>query len=97
MKKCPVCKTNEGVREYLYGMPSEEPDPAKYVIGGCLVSDGMPDYKCITCSTDFYKDSEKYHNRFISDGSGINLKCPDCEEWFPAIGGSIKHECFSEQ
>jgi hypothetical protein len=35
--------------------PSEEPDPAKYVIGGCLVSEDMPDYKCITCSADFYK------------------------------------------
>lgn len=77
-------------------MPSEEPDPAKYVIGGCLVSDDMPDYKCIACSTDFYKDSEKYHNRFISDGSGINFKCPECEEWFAVIDGSIKHECFSE-
>jgi hypothetical protein len=97
MKKCPVCNSIDGVREYLYGMPSEEPDPGKYVTGGCLVSDDMPDYKCITCSTDFYKDSEKYHNRFISDGSGIDFKCPDCEEWFPAIGGSIKHECFSEQ
>jgi hypothetical protein len=71
MKKCPVCKTNEGVREYLYGMPSDEPDPAKYVIGGCPVSENMPDYKCIACSTDFYKDSEKYHNRFIDDGVGL--------------------------
>lgn len=47
MKKCPVCKTTEGVRRYLYGMPSEEPDPAKYVVGGCLVSEDMPDYKCV--------------------------------------------------
>ena len=97
MKKCPVCNSIDGVREYLYGMPSEEPDPGKYVTGGCLVSDDMPDYKCITCSTDFYKDSEEYHNRFISDGSGINFKCPDCEEWFPVLGGSSKHECYSEQ
>jgi len=51
MKKCPVCKSAEGVRRYLYGMPSEEPDPAKFVIGGCLVSDDMPDYKCITFRT----------------------------------------------
>jgi len=96
MNECPVCKSTEGVREYLYGMPSEEPDHAKYVIGGCLVSDDMPDYKCITCSTDFYKDSEKNHNRFISDGSGIIFKCPDCEEWFPALMSSNTHECSIE-
>jgi len=56
----------------------------------------MPDYKCVTCSTDFYKDSDKYHNRFISDGSGINFKCPDCEEWFPATSESAAHECSFE-
>jgi DNA-directed RNA polymerase subunit RPC12/RpoP len=96
MKKCPVCKSTEGVRLYLYGMPSEEPDPRKFVIGGCLVFEDMPDYKCITCSTDFYKNSDKYHNRFISDGSGMNFKCPECEEWFPAIGGKVAHECSFE-
>ena len=96
MRKCPVCKSLEGVRLYLYGMPSEEPDPKKFVIGGCLVFEDMPDYKCITCSTDFYKNSDKYHNRFISDGSGINFKCSECEEWFPAIGGKVAHECSFE-
>ena len=60
MKKCPVCNSKEGVREYLYGMPSEEPDPTKFVTGGCCFSDDMPDYKCITCQTDFYKGSGRY-------------------------------------
>jgi DNA-directed RNA polymerase subunit RPC12/RpoP len=96
MKQCPVCKSIKGVREYHYGMPREEPNPMKFVSGGCLISDDMPDYKCITCSTDFYKNSGKYHNRFISDGSGINFKCPDCEEWFPALGGKVPHECSFE-
>jgi len=77
-------------------MPDEMPDPAKYVIGGCEVYEGMPDYKCITCSTDFYKNSDEFHNRFISDGSGINFKCPDCEEWISAINKSKPHECFPE-
>lgn len=93
MKKCPVCESAKGVRLYIYGMPSEEPDPAKYVIGGCLASEDMPDYKCLTCSTDFYKNSEEYHNRFISDGSGINFKCADCEGWFPAMGAKVDHIC----
>lgn len=93
MKPCPVCKKLDGVRIYIYGMPSEEPDPDVYVIGGCLISDDMPDLKCINCSTDFYKKSDQYQNRFISDGSGINLKCPDCEVWFPALGGTKDHVC----
>ena len=96
MKKCPVCKSKEGVREYLYGLPMEQPDPTKFVSGGCCFSEDMPDYKCVTCSTDFYKNSDKYQNRFISDGSGINFKCPDCEEWFPAIDGKVAHECSYE-
>ena len=96
MKKCPICNSTQGVRRYLYGMPDEMPDPDKYVIGGCVVYEDMPDYKCVTCSTDFYKNSDKYHNRFISDGSGINFKCPDCDEWFPAISGSTAHECSIE-
>jgi hypothetical protein len=28
MKKCPGCNSKDGVQEYLYGAPSEEPDPA---------------------------------------------------------------------
>jgi hypothetical protein len=71
MKKCPLCKTTEAVREYIYGLPESEPDESKYILGGCLIFENMPDYKCLKCSTDFYKDSDEYHNRFISDGSGI--------------------------
>ena len=96
MKKCPICNSTQGVRRYLYGMPDEMPDPEKNVVGVCLVSEYMPDYTCVTCSTDFYKNSDKYHNRFISDGSGINFKCPDCEEWFPATSGLTVHECSLE-
>ena len=96
MKNCPVCKSTEGVRLYLYGMPSEEPDPKKFAIGDCLISEDMPDYKYLTCSTDFYKNADEYHNRFISDGSGINFKCPDCEDWFLAIGEKVAHECSFE-
>lgn len=82
-KKCPTCNSSEGVREFLYGMPSQEPDPKKYVVGGCVISDDMPDYRCLNCSTDFYKDGHIYQNRFVSDGTGINWKCKDCQEWIP--------------
>jgi len=92
-KKCPVCNSLDGVREYIYGMPSEEPDTTKYVLGGCCISDDMPDYKCIKCFTNFYIDSEKYHNRFISDGSGISFQCKDCKEWFAITDDPESHEC----
>ena len=55
-------------------MPSEEPDPAKYVIGGCLFDDDMPDYKCIKCATDFYKKGSQSRNRFVMDSlDGIQI------------------------
>ena len=75
-------------------MPSEEPDPAKYVIGGCLIDDDMPDYKCIKCSTVFYKGSKKSHNRFIMDSlEGITITCGKCKAEYEAIDGS-KHLCI---
>jgi hypothetical protein len=73
MKKCPVCQSTDGVREIIYGMPDGEPDESKYLLGGCLVSDDMPDYKCINCNTSFYKGSDRLRNRFIDDGSGITI------------------------
>jgi hypothetical protein len=48
-------------------MPSEEPDPAKYLVGGCCPPDEMPDYRCIKCSTEFDKKSNESRNRFITD------------------------------
>ena len=92
-KKCPVCNSMDGVREFIYGMPSEEPDATKYVLGGCCISDDMPDYKCIKCATDFYKDNDKFHNRFISDGSGISFQCKACKEWIAILDRPESHEC----
>jgi hypothetical protein len=95
-KNCPVCHSPEGVREFLYGMPSEEPDPSRYVLGGCTFSEDAPDYRCIKCATDFYKDSKKFHNRFISDGWGISFQCKVCKSWIPALSEIDWHECSSE-
>jgi hypothetical protein len=36
-------------------MPEGIPDESKYYIGGCLVDDGMPDYKCIRCDWEGLK------------------------------------------
>jgi DNA-directed RNA polymerase subunit RPC12/RpoP len=65
-KKCPYCDSSEGVREFLYGMPYGEPDETKYVLGGCVVFDAAPDYKCLTCGLEFHikrKEKEGYLER----------------------------------
>ncbi len=77
-------------------MPSEEPDPTKYVIGGCALSEDAPDYRCIKCATDFFKDNDLFHNRFISDGSGISFQCKECKGWIPALSEIDWYECSSE-
>jgi hypothetical protein len=48
-KGCPNCFSDNGIRTILYGLPMEEPDPAIYTIGGCCISDDMPEYECISC------------------------------------------------
>ena len=58
---CPNCASERGIREILYGMPSEEPDPAVYLIGGCLVEPNQPSHRCITCGW------ERVKNRFVYD------------------------------
>ena len=82
--------SDTGIRIIFYGLPMEEPDTAIYTIGGCVISDDMPDYRCIKCATDFYKDTDKYHNRFVSDGTGILFQCQECKVWFPDLDS---HEC----
>jgi len=71
----------------------EQPDAEKYVLGGCCISEDMPDYRCMKCFTDFYRDSDKFHNRFISDGSGISLQCKECKEWIAILDGPKTHVC----
>ena len=93
MKRCPVCNSKKGVREYLYGFPMEQPDPAKYIIGGCCISENMPDFKCVICFTDFYKDKDAYHNRFIDDGSGITFECKACKMQVFALESITSHQC----
>jgi hypothetical protein len=48
-KSCPYCFSDTGIRIIFYGMAMEEPDPAIYTLGGCLVFDDMPKYECIEC------------------------------------------------
>jgi hypothetical protein len=58
-RKCPNCNSSDGVRTILWGMPSDWPDESKYYIGGCLMSENAPDYKCITCGWEGFKRVKK--------------------------------------
>ena len=60
LKNCPSCKTKGSIRQIIWGMPDEEPDPNKYVIGGCLVSDNDPTHECIKCGWQRFKPSNNY-------------------------------------
>ena len=48
-RKCPKCKTSDGIRLFIWGDPVGIPDEKKYIIGGCLIDGTEPKYKCITC------------------------------------------------
>jgi len=92
-KKCPVCLTTEGVREFIYGLPAEEPDSNKYVLGGCDFSDNMPDYRCVVCATDFYRNSDSFQNNFRSNINSKYFQCKKCDELIESIQEIDWHEC----
>ena len=47
--KCPACKSLDGVREIVYGLPIEPLDEAKYATGGCCITEEDPTRRCIQC------------------------------------------------
>lgn len=56
MKRCPRCSSTD-IAEIVWGLPDmesfREKDPAKYVFGGCCVSDDDPEYSCNNCGEEF--------------------------------------------
>ena len=59
LAKCPKCDSSVGIREILYGMPAEEPDSSKYIIGGCLFTGNDPKWACINCGWEGHGSSHK--------------------------------------
>jgi hypothetical protein len=67
---CPNCTSDEGIRKILYGMPAEEPDSKKYLVGGCIFDGNSPTHECINCGW------QRIKNRFIydeDDTAGISI------------------------
>ena len=56
-RKCPRCLKTGTLRVILYGEPIGEPDPEKYVVGGCCISPiGIdPELQCIDCDWQGFK------------------------------------------
>jgi hypothetical protein len=56
-KKCPRCKS-EKVATILYGFPDLSDDltaklnAGKIAIGGCVIEDGAPKWKCVDCQLE---------------------------------------------
>jgi hypothetical protein len=53
--KCPFCQDGGEVREIVYGMPGEGFDFENLEVGGCILFDDAPDYRCRTCDWVGYK------------------------------------------
>jgi hypothetical protein len=46
---CPKCNAMGKVKEILYGMPSEDYNQDKYVLGGCCIEENDPEIQCTEC------------------------------------------------
>ena len=72
-ESCPICDSETGLREILYGLPVEPVDESKYVIGGCLVSGHDPIWACVDCG---------WRGWSLNNDLGTKLsewQCPICE------------------
>ena len=66
--KCPNCKSPDGVREILYGLPIQPVDEEKYAIGGCCISEEDPTRRCIQCGWE-----GRYIKRNLGLGNEIKV------------------------
>ena len=46
---CPTCGEIGGLKRILFGMPGEDFDFEKYIVGGCIVSEVDPEVGCVNC------------------------------------------------
>jgi len=55
---CPKCDTGNGV-DIVYGMPSpelaEQAEQGLIALGGCVVEDNQPVYRCLACGFEWDK------------------------------------------
>ncbi len=49
-RNCPSCGAEGSILEIAYGLPSNEFDFEKYIVGGCVVSDFDSNIGCRECA-----------------------------------------------
>jgi hypothetical protein len=69
--KCPTCKSAEMVRAILYGEPASPIDEGKYIIGGAMMEEGSPDYRCLTCGWEQQNEISAILGSFIGGGTMV--------------------------
>lgn len=60
---CPKCNEMGKIKEVLYGMPSEDYNQEKFVLGGCCISDNDPEIQCTNCDWTGMKESVRFTKR----------------------------------
>ena len=60
---CPKCNEMGKIKEILYGMPSEDYNQTKYVLGGCCITDNDPEIQCTNCDWTGMKESVRFTKR----------------------------------
>lgn len=46
---CPSCGEKGGLKKIMYGMPGEDFEFERYIVGGCIVTDEDPEIGCVKC------------------------------------------------
>ena len=54
---CPSCGEVGGLKRILYGMPGQDFDHEKYIVGGCVISESDPEIGCTHCDWAGFKES----------------------------------------
>jgi hypothetical protein len=47
--RCPGCGLTGGIKEIIYGMPTEDFEYEKYISGGCCIEPDNPTHGCVGC------------------------------------------------
>jgi hypothetical protein len=53
MNHCPNCGSHNGVKEIIYGLPSQPINDDDYVLGGCCITDSDPTKVCRECDFEW--------------------------------------------
>jgi hypothetical protein len=57
---CPKCNCVGHIREILYGMPAEDYDRERFVIGGCISEESAPEIQCTSCDWNGSKEDLRF-------------------------------------